>query len=133
MFKSSSTFDLVRKCHFCVLNESTDNSQVGYVISTALHTLCSDTCLRHTPIDTLLQLKTNENIFSNETYKVTFGVKYTSKFYPSRRSSKMIAAMKTNKTHTYTHTHTHTQSQRKNINLTFDLDDLGLSKMNPSS
>ena len=58
----------------------------------------------------------------------------TSKFYPSRRSSKMIAAMKTNKIPTYTHTHTisnktYTEEKRKKMtNLTFDLDDLDLSK-----
>ena len=42
----------------------------------------------------------------------------TSKFYPSRRSSKMIAAMKTNKTHTYTHTQSqirHTQRKREKM------------------
>ena len=49
--------------------------------------------------------------------------------------------MKTNKTHTYTrtHTHTHTQSQirhtqrkkEKMTNVTFDLDDLDLSKNEP--
>ena len=33
-------------------------------------------CWRHTPIDALLQFKTNENIFRNEKCKVTFGVKY---------------------------------------------------------
>ena len=40
----------------------------------------------------------------------------TSKFYPSRHSSKMIAAMKTNKTHTYTLTQSqirHTQRKRE--------------------
>ena len=44
----------------------------------------------------------------------------------------MIAATKTNKTHTYTHTQSqirHTQSKREKMtNLTFDLDDLDLSK-----
>ena len=49
----------------------------------------------------------------------------TSKFYPSRRSSKMIAAMKTNKIPTYTHTHTisnetYTEEKRKK-NDKFDL------------
>ena len=42
----------------------------------------------------------------------------TSKFYPSRRSSKMIAAMKTNRTHTYTHTQSqirHTQRKREKM------------------
>ena len=42
----------------------------------------------------------------------------TSKFYPSRRSSKMIAAMKTNKTHAYTHTQSqirHTQRKREKM------------------
>ena len=47
----------------------------------------------------------------------------------------MIAAMKTNKTHTYTHTQSqirHTQRKReKKTNLTFDLDDLDLSKNEP--
>ena len=41
-----------------------------------------------------------------------------SKFYPSLRSSKMIAAMKTNKTHTYTHTQSqirHTQRKREKM------------------
>ena len=42
-----STFNLVRKCQFCVFNESTDNSQVDSVISTALHALCSDMCWTH--------------------------------------------------------------------------------------
>ena len=46
----------------------------------------------------------------------------------------MIAAMKTNKIPTYTHTHTisnetYTEEKRKKMtNLTFDLDDLDLSK-----
>ena len=71
-----ASFDLVRKCLFCVFNESTDNSQVDQVISTALHALCSSTCWRHTPIDALLQFETNENIFKNKKCKVTFGVKY---------------------------------------------------------
>ena len=44
--------------------------------------------------------------------------------------------MKTNKTHTYTHTHTlsnktYTEEKRKMTNLTFDLDDLDLSKNEP--
>ena len=44
---------------------------------TVLHALCSDMCWRHTPIDALLQFKTNEDLFRNEMCKVTFGVKYT--------------------------------------------------------
>ena len=49
------------------------------VTSTALRALCSDTCWRYTPgpIDTLLQFKTNKNIFRNEKCKVIFGVEYT--------------------------------------------------------
>ena len=35
------------------------------VTSAALHALCSDTYWRHPPIDTLLQFKTNTNIFKN--------------------------------------------------------------------
>ena len=47
----------------------------------------------------------------------------TSKFYPSRRSSKMIAAMKTNKTHTYTHTQSQIRHTQRKIekNDKFDL------------
>ena len=50
-------FELVRKCHFCALNESTDNLQVDEVKLSALHALCSDTCWRHSPIDVLFNSK----------------------------------------------------------------------------
>ena len=42
----------------------------------AFHALYSDMCRKHTPIDTLLQLKMNENILRNEKCKVTFGFEY---------------------------------------------------------
>ena len=74
-----STFDLVRKCQFCAFNESTDNSQADQIALTALHALCSDTCRKCTPLDTLLQFKTNEDLFRNEKCKVTFGFEYTTK------------------------------------------------------
>ena len=58
-------------------------------------------------------------------FYILFLFLFTSKFYPSRRSSKMIAAMKTNKIPTYTHTHTisnktYTEEKRKK-NDKFDL------------
>ena len=73
-----STFDLVRKCQFCAFNKNTDNSHVDLVTSTAAHALCSDTCWRRSPIDTLLQFKTNKNILRNEKCKITFGFEYIS-------------------------------------------------------
>ena len=39
------TYDLVRKCQFCAFNEITDQR------STSLHALSSDTCWRHSPIN----------------------------------------------------------------------------------
>ena len=43
-------------------------------MSTALHALSSGMCRKHTPIDALFLLKTNEDILTNGKCKVTFGI-----------------------------------------------------------